>query len=1008
FHTPLVGHAQKPFAKAIQGVKFSAPKVRVYSNSTAQPHADNPETIQELLTGHILKPVLFRDEIENIYEAGGAVFVEFGPKNVLTNLVDNILAGKPHLAVALNANAKKDSDRQLRDAVMALRVAGLPLKNFDPYGAERKVAAPRKKSPVTVRLNGGFYTSEKTKKAFENALNDGFKVSLNGTAQLAAQPPVEKPAAPAPAADTTPVNGNGAAAAAAPDAAMANYEYLVSEYQSHQSETLRLHEQYLRMEGEYARAFAQLTQLQTELVSKGSSESPGQLQAIIPLFESLERSMTRFHDHQAETLRVHQRYLETQDRLSQSFMQGVSGAPADYAVPAAPAPTRVSPTAYPPEPVTRSVVVPPAPVATNGVERKAATQPVAPPAPAPELKAAAPAPVPAAGGLSQEKLKSALLTIVSEKTGYPVETLELDMDMEADLGIDSIKRVEILGAMQTQFPELPKIETTVLAELRTLGQIVSQFNAAPAAASAADSSSAPTTTTAPVAATALSAGLDPAVLTQALLQIVSDKTGYPVETLELGMDMEADLGIDSIKRVEILGAMQTQFPDLPKIETNALAELRTLGQIVEAMSANLPASGNGASAGQPPVQASPAATQTAPVEENAPAPPAAEGISAEKVSAALLAVVSEKTGYPVETLELGMDMEADLGIDSIKRVEILGAMQTQFPELPKPDANALAELRTLGQITEYLSNTSPAAAPSQEVTGSSPFEPAAKVAATTEHAAEISFLPEPEPFDPGIAQGIVIRKILPMPDALDTPLPGGHICLITDDGGPATPALAQALLEKRWPTVVLRFPMLVVSERQPLPEGANSVDLAELSETALQACLEETASRFGPVAVFIHLTQMEQSDPGGIGFSKAEKSLMKMVFLMAKHLKPALNQAAEKGRAVFMTVTHLDGEFGLGEASDFTPIKGGLFGLVKTLNLEWESVFCRAVDLSPALDTRRVVGCILAELNDPNRLITEVGYTQAERSTLVVASVPATGGGAATGAVIVVANGRKK
>ena len=62
--------------------------------------------------------------------------------------------------------------------------------------------------------------------------------------------------------------------------------------------------------------------------------------------------------------------------------------------------------------------------------------------------------------------------------------------MEADLGIDSIKRVEILGAMQTQFPELPKVDAAVLAELRTLGQIVDQFervrqlvlNSAPTAA----------------------------------------------------------------------------------------------------------------------------------------------------------------------------------------------------------------------------------------------------------------------------------------------------------------------------------------------------------------------------------------------------------------------------------------------------------------------------------------------------------------------------------------------
>ena len=41
----------------------------------------------------------------------------------------------------------------------------------------------------------------------------------------------------------------------------------------------------------------------------------------------------------------------------------------------------------------------------------------------------------------------------------------------------------------------------------------------------------------------------------------------------------------------------------------------------------------------------------------------------------MMAIVSEKTGYPQEMLELSMDMESDLGIDSIKRVEILGSVQ---------------------------------------------------------------------------------------------------------------------------------------------------------------------------------------------------------------------------------------------------------------------------------------------------------------------------------------------
>jgi len=50
-------------------------------------------------------------------------------------------------------------------------------------------------------------------------------------------------------------------------------------------------------------------------------------------------------------------------------------------------------------------------------------------------------------------------------------------------------------------------------------------------------------------------------LTQMLLQIVSDRTGYPAEMLGLDLDLEAELGIDSIKRVEILGALGKNLPE---------------------------------------------------------------------------------------------------------------------------------------------------------------------------------------------------------------------------------------------------------------------------------------------------------------------------------------------------------------------------------------------------------------------------------------------------------------
>ena len=94
--------------------------------------------------------------------------------------------------------------------------------------------------------------------------------------------------------------------------------------------------------------------------------------------------------------------------------------------------------------------------------------------------------------------------------------------------------------------------------------------------------------------------------------------------------------------------------------------------------------------------------------------PSEDAVTVAGLSDALLAIVSEKTGYPAEMLELEMDMEADLGIDSIKRVEILGALQDAHPELPDVETDALAELRTLAQVLGYVQQTAGTASASAE------------------------------------------------------------------------------------------------------------------------------------------------------------------------------------------------------------------------------------------------------------------------------------------------------
>ena len=339
-----------------------------------------------------------------------------------------------------------------------------------------------------------------------------------------------------------------------------------------------------------------------------------------------------------------------------------------------------------------------------------------------------------------------MLSVVADKTGYPAEMLELSMDMEADLGIDSIKRVEIFGAITEQSDKLSDINPNDLTELRTLQEIV-DYISAKAGISATATPVSPTVkevVAAPVAAPVAQATpiAGNSEMLDLMLSVVADKTGYPAEMLELSMDMEADLGIDSIKRVEIFGAITEQSDKLSDINPNDLTELRTLQEIVDYISAKA-----GIRTTATPVAQRAKEVVTAPV-----AAPAAQTTTTTSSNSEMLdlmlSVVADKTGYPAEMLELSMDMEADLGIDSIKRVEIFGAITEQSDKLSDINPNDLTELRTLQEIVDYISvkagisttaaTVETAVTASPEVVGTDLFStPIVETAAPTEGNSEM-------------------------------------------------------------------------------------------------------------------------------------------------------------------------------------------------------------------------------------------------------------------------------
>jgi hypothetical protein len=289
-------------------------------------------------------------------------------------------------------------------------------------------------------------------------------------------------------------------------------------------------------------------------------------------------------------------------------------------------------------------------------------------------------------------------------------------------------------------------------------------------------------------------------------------------------------------------------------------------------------------------------------------------------------------------------------------------MQSLYPDLPKLKPEELAELRTLGQIVEHIG---------------------AKLGATPVAMVDEAVTPvtPPVPEAPRVGRSAVRLKALSFPDILEAHLPAGFIALLTNDGTPATAKLASALTERNWRVVVMNFPQTAVNAFNKLPVHIPQVTLPDLFEANLAQVIKGIEEEYGQVGAFIHLNPYSDPAPD-MPFVEAEKAIVKEVFLLAKHLRDSLSAAASAGRSYFMTVARLDGEFGLGSGT-FGAISGGLFGLTKTLSQEWPSVYCRALDLVPHIDADRVAQYIIAELQDPNRLITEVAYGLRGRMTLV-------------------------
>ncbi|WP_410661670.1 beta-ketoacyl synthase N-terminal-like domain-containing protein [Amycolatopsis sp. lyj-112] len=122
FHTPLLRSRLGPFTLLAAELELKAPRVPVWSATTARPYPASPVEVRELYLAHLVRKVRFRELVDALYADGARVFVQAGAGQV-GSFVTDTLGDRPHLVVAA-ASGLRPGLGQLRRVATAVWVEG--------------------------------------------------------------------------------------------------------------------------------------------------------------------------------------------------------------------------------------------------------------------------------------------------------------------------------------------------------------------------------------------------------------------------------------------------------------------------------------------------------------------------------------------------------------------------------------------------------------------------------------------------------------------------------------------------------------------------------------------------------------------------------------------------------------------------------------------------------------------------------------------------------------------
>lgn len=445
-------------------------------------------------------------------------------------------------------------------------------------------------------------------------------------------------------------------------------------------------------------------------------------------------------------------------------------------------------------------------------------------------------------------------------------------------------------------------------------------------------------------------------IAERIVQIVADKTGYPPDMLARDLDLEADLGIDTVKQAEVFGEIRQAF-NIPRRDDLRLRDYPTIDHVigfVQQAQAGAQASQQEEPATAPsPITPAEAATEPVVESQSAQETKQAPSAAAKDPKEEILAIVAEKTGYPADMLALDLDLEADLGIDTVKQADIFATIREHFG-IPRDASLSLRDYPTLEHVVRFVSERRGRAEPA------TPVAPAPEAAPVVTQARAAAERPKTEPAGPTRYRPRVpyplVRPSLEMCKPTGCSLRGANVIVIGDRGAVGT-ELCRALRNAGAHVLLLRKVISPDTVRQFAAQGPVSGVIFLRSLDADEAWEEACATSFA--------ASMHEG--------------VRTLFTVLQPLARALT-----GSGTFLAcATRFGGTFGYGSVPAYNPCGGAVSGFAKAFGRESPACLVKVVDFETTTGPAAIAQVLIDEiLRDPGAV--EVGYHNGHRYGLTL------------------------